>query len=242
MRVFFSTVLLVFTTQSENLRNSQQTQGRQSQISTSKQVKQLQISAPLFRGKILTFARTTLRNEKCARIFCLRLPISPEKRKTTSYCRVSLCLFISRIHVKPFNFLSRVRANGKNPHTILIIKQLRYTKENLVYIKRQEKQHAEQQSIKTSQFDNYLTPHYFFMKNAENGRLIYAEKRCSVHPSFLLVTTRTSTPTKKCCPICKILNPCDAFFSAVKKPPQTALLIYLTRQQNHAKLPSLARA
>jgi len=207
LRVFFSTVLLVFTTQSENLRNSQQTQDRQSQISTSKQVKQLQISAPLFRGKILTFARTTLRNEKCARIFCLRLPISPEKRKTTSYCRVSLCLFISRIHVKPFNFLSRVRANGKNPHTILIIKQLRYTKENLVYIKRQEKQHAEQQSIKTSQFDNYLTPHYFFMKNAENGRLIYAEKRCSVPPSFLLVTTRTSTPIKNMLPYLQDIKP-----------------------------------
>lgn len=47
---------------------------------------------------------------------------------------------------------------------------------------------------------------------------------------------------KTCCPICKILNPWDAFFSAVKKFPQTALLIDLTRQQNHAKLPSLARA
>lgn len=47
---------------------------------------------------------------------------------------------------------------------------------------------------------------------------------------------------KTCCPICKILNPWDAFFSAMKKFPQTALLIDLTRQQNHAKLPSLARA
>jgi len=103
--------------------------------------------------------------------------------------------------------LSRVRANGKNPHTILIIKQLRYTKENLVYIKRQEKQHAEQQSIKTSQFDNYLTPHYFFMKNAENGRLIYAEKRCSVPPSFLLVTTRTSTPIKNMLPYLQDIKP-----------------------------------
>lgn len=47
---------------------------------------------------------------------------------------------------------------------------------------------------------------------------------------------------KTCYPICKILNPCDAFFSAMKKFPQTTLLIDLTRQQNHAKLPSLARA
>jgi hypothetical protein len=113
--------------------------------------------------------------------------------------------------------LSRVRANGKNPHTILIIKQLRYTKENLVYIKRQEKQHAEQQSIKTSQFDNYLTPHYFFMKNAENGRLIYAEKRCSVPPSFLLVTTRTSTPIKNMLPYLQDIKPMGCILQCREK-------------------------
>lgn len=65
-------------------------------------------SAPLFHGKVLTFARTSLKNEKCARIFCLILPISPEKRKTTSYCRVPLCLFISRILAKAVNFDSEV--------------------------------------------------------------------------------------------------------------------------------------
>lgn len=124
------------------------------------------------------------------------MPILPEKRKTSSYCGVSLCLFISRIYVKPFNFLSRVRAKYRNRHTILIIKQLIHTKENLVYIKRQEKQQTEQQHIKTSLYTNYPTSHYSFMKYAENGRLIYDNKRCSVPPSFLLVTTRTSTPTK----------------------------------------------
>ena len=170
------------------------------------------------------------------------MPILPEKRKTSSYCGVSLCLFISRIYVKPFNFLSRVRAKFRNRHTILIIKQLIHTKENLVYVKRQEKQHAEQQHIKTSLFDNYLTSHYSFMKYAENGRLICAEKRCSVPPSFLLVTTRTSTPTKNMLPYLQDIKPMGCILQCREKFPQTALLIDLTRQRNHAKLPSLARA
>ena len=74
------------------------------------------------------------------------------------------------------------------------------------------------------------------MKYAENGRLIYDNKRCSVH--FFLSQQEHLPQQKTCCPICKILNPWDAFFSAVKKFPQTALLIDLTQQQNHAKLPS----
>lgn len=73
--------------------------------------------------------------------------------------------------------MRRVRAKYKKSYTILTIKQLRHTKGNLVYVKRQEKQHAEQQHIKTSLFDNYLTSHYSFMKNAENSRHICAEKR-----------------------------------------------------------------
>ena len=165
-----------------------------------------------------------------------------EKRKTTSYCRVSLCLFISRIYVKPFNFLSRVRAKHRNRDTILIIRQLRQTKRNLVYVKRQEKQQTKQQSIKTSRFHNYLTSHYSFMKNAENSRLICAEKRWSVPPSFLLVTTRTSTPTKNMLPYLQDIKPMGCILQCREKFPQTALLINLTRQRNHAKLPSLARA
>lgn len=123
-----------------------------------------------------------------------------EKRKTTSYCRVSLCLFISRILTKPVNFDSEVRAMTPEIHIVLIVITLRSTQENQSYVKRQEKQQTEQQHIKTSQFDNYLTSLYSFMKYAENGRLICAEKRCSVPPSFLLVTTRTSTPTKNMLP------------------------------------------
>lgn len=149
--------------------------------------------------------------------FCLIMPISPEKRETTSYCRVSLCLFISRIYVKPFNFLSRVRAKGRNPHTILIIRRLIHAKGNLVYVKRQEKQQTEQQHIKTSLFDNYLTSHYSFMKYAENGRLICAEKRCSVPPSFLLVTTRTSTPTKNMLPYLQDIKPMGCILQCREK-------------------------
>ena len=40
-------------------------------------------------------------------------------------------------------------------------------KENLVYVKRREKQQTEQQYIKTSLYTNYPTSHYFFMKYAE---------------------------------------------------------------------------
>ena len=76
-------------------------------------------------------------------------------------------------------------------------------KENLVYVKRREKQQTEQQHINTSQFHNYLTPHYSFMKYAENGRLIYAEKRCYHPPSFLVVARRTSAPTKNMLPYFK---------------------------------------
>lgn len=128
-------------------------------------------------------------------------------------------------------------------HIVLIVSILRHMKENLVYVKRREKQQTEQQYIKTSLYTNYPTSHYFFMKYAENGRLIYAEKRCYHPPSFLVVTRGTSAPQKTCCPICKILNPnrCCSFFSAVKKILKRSLLIDLTRQQNHAELPSLAR-
>lgn len=79
------------------------------------------------------------------------------------------------------------------------------------------------------------------MKYAENGRLIYAEKRCYYPPSFLAVARGTSAPQKTCCPILTP-NPCDSFFSAVKNIHKLSLLIDLTRQQNHAELPSLARA
>ncbi len=73
--------------------------------------------------------------------------------------------------------MRRVRAKYKKSYIILIIKQLRYTKGNLVYVKRQEKQQTEQQHIKTSLYTNYPTSHYSFMKYAENSRLICAEKR-----------------------------------------------------------------
>ena len=80
------------------------------------------------------------------------------------------------------------------------------------------------------------------MKYAENGRLICAEKRCSVPPSFLLVTTRTFTPTKNMLPYLQDIKPMECILQCREKFPQTALLIDLTRQRNHAKLPSLARA
>lgn len=92
-------------------------------------------------------------------------------------------------------------------HIVLIVIILRSTQENQSYVKRQEKQQTEQQYIKTSQFDNYLTSLYSFMKYAENGRLICAEKRCSVPPSFLLVTIRTSTPTKNMLPYLQDIKP-----------------------------------
>ena len=110
-----------------------------------------------------------------------------------------------------------------------------------MYVRRLEKQQTEQQHIKTSQFDNYLTSHYSFMKYAENGRLICAEKRCAVAPSFLLVTTRTFTPTKNMLPYLQDIKPMGCILQCREKFPQTALLIDLTRQRNHAKLPSLAR-
>ena len=135
------------------------------------------------------------------------MPISPEKRKTTSYCRVWLCLFISRILVKPVNFDSELRATTSEIHIVLIVIILQSTQENQSYVKRQEKQHTEQQHIKTSQFHNYPTFHYSFMKNAENSRLICAEKRWSVPPSFLLATTRTSTPTKNMLPYLQDIKP-----------------------------------
>ncbi len=62
-------------------------------------------------------------------------------------------------------------------HIILIVIILRSTQENQSYVKRQEKQQTEQLHIKTSLYANYPTSHYSFMKNAENSRLIYAEKR-----------------------------------------------------------------
>ena len=136
-------------------------------------------SAPLFHGKILTFARTLLISERCARIFCLILPISPEKRETTSYCRTSLCLLISRILAKPINFDSEVRPMVSESHILLTVSTLRQFQVNQGYVKIREKQHTEQQHINTSQFRNYLTSHYSVMKNAENGRLIYDNKRCS---------------------------------------------------------------
>lgn len=170
------------------------------------------------------------------------MPISPEKRKTTSYCRVSLCLFISRILAKPVNFDSKVRTMTLENNIVLIINTLRYILENQSYVKRQEKQQREQQYIKTSLYTNYPTSHYSFMKYAENSRLICAEKRCSVHPSFLLVTTRTSTPTKNMLPYLQDIKPMWFTLQCRKKFPQTTLLIDLTPQQNHAELSSLARA
>lgn len=102
-------------------------------------------------------------------------------------------------------------------HIVLIVITLRSTQVNQSYVKKQEKQHAEQQYIKTSQFDNYLTSHYSFMKNAENGRLIYAEKHCSVHPSFLLVTTRISTPTKNMLPYLQDIKPMGCILQCREK-------------------------
>lgn len=106
-------------------------------------------------------------------------------------------------------------------HILLTVNTLIRLQENQVYVKRREKQQTEQQHINTSQFHNYLTSHYSFMKYAENGRLIYAEKRCSVHPSFLLVTTRTSAPTKNMLPYFK---PQSMLFilQCREKYPQTA--------------------
>ena len=126
-------------------------------------------------------------------------------------------------------------------HILLTVSILRQFQVNQGYVKIREKQQTEQQHINTSQFHNYLTAHYSSMKNAENSRLIYAEKHCYSPPSFLVVTRRTSAPQKTCCPI---LNPnrCCSFFSAVKNILKLSLLIDLTRQQNHAELPSLARA
>lgn len=89
----------------------------------------------------------------------------------------------------------------------LIVIILRRIQENQAYLKIREKQQREQQYIKTSLYTNYSTSHYSFMKYTENSRLIYAEKRCSVHPSFLLVTTRTSTPTKNMLPYLQDINP-----------------------------------
>ena len=149
------------------------------------------------------------------------LPISPEKRKTTSYCRASLCLFISRILVKPISFDSEVRPKTPESHIILTVNILRSTQRNQAYVKRREKQQTEQQPINTSQYHNYPTAHYSFMKNAENSRLIYAEKRCYHPPSFLVVARRTSAPTKNMLPYFK---PQSMLFilQCREKYPQTA--------------------
>jgi len=64
-------------------------------------------------------------------------------------------------------------------HILLTVSTLRQFQVNQGYVKIREKQHTEQQHINTSQFRNYLTSHYSVMKNAENGRLIYDNKRCS---------------------------------------------------------------
>ena len=88
-------------------------------------------------------------------------------------------------------------------HILLTVSTLRRSQENQVYVKRREKQQTEQQHINTSQFHNYLTSHYSFMKYAENGRLIYAEKRCYYPTSFLVVARRTSAPTKNMLPYFK---------------------------------------
>ena len=135
------------------------------------------------------------------------MPISSEKRKTTSHCKVSLCLFISRILVKPINFDSKVRPMVSESHIILTVSTLRRIQENQSCVKRQEKQQTEQQHIKTSMYTNYPTSHYSFTKNAENSRLICAEKRWSVPLSFLLVTIRTSTPTKNMLPYLQDIKP-----------------------------------
>lgn len=62
-------------------------------------------------------------------------------------------------------------------HIVLTVIILRCLQENQSCVKRQEKQQTEQQHIKASLYTNYPTSHYSFTKNAENGRLIYAEKR-----------------------------------------------------------------
>ena len=88
-------------------------------------------------------------------------------------------------------------------HILLTVSILRQFQVNQGYVKIREKQQTEQQHINTSQFHNYLTAHYSSMKNAENSRLIYAEKHCYYPPSFLVVTRRTSVPTKNMLPYFK---------------------------------------
>lgn len=84
--MFFSAALLVFTTQSENLRNSQQTQGRQSQVSTSKQVKQIQHLCPtLSRQSPNICAHTSHFREMCAYFLS---HIADFTRKTTKHLQL----------------------------------------------------------------------------------------------------------------------------------------------------------
>lgn len=169
------------------------------------------------------------------------LLISPEKRKTTSYCRASLCLFISRILVKPISFDSEVRPKTPESHIILTVNTLRRIQGSRAYVKRREKQQREQQHINTSQYHNYPTAHYSFMKMLKIVDLSMPKNVATPLLHFALSQEEHQPPQKTCCPI---LNPnrCCSFFSAVKNILKLPLLIDLTRQQNRAELPSLARA